>query len=297
MPLSYFVAMSKLEGRALELCQSINGIEYQKFTEMVQKTELPDQRPTIVHTHRLFHDAESTFWVMAWTLARSVPQNYLVEKEWPVAFADFVYAMEKHRPGSAKYETRLNTPRELEEWRNILHPSLSSMAPMLHQMYLYVSPEWGYRCELDPEHVHEVIMRLLLVEIVRIQDTNSDINITIGLRSMPRETASRRSGGKSQNSNQYQSSTPRSTSKSALLETPIGDSPRSTSQTAIHSSINSKKRRSSQLEGVSDPVPRRSPLLPSLNMPMADDCRFSRVINKAKGYIWTANEFNLERPQ
>ncbi|KAB5588135.1 hypothetical protein CTheo_8422 [Ceratobasidium theobromae] len=161
MPLSYFVAMSKLEGRALELCQSINGIEYQKFTEMVQKTELPDQRPTIVHTHRLFHNVESTFWVMAWTLACSVPQNYLVEKEWPVAFADFVYAMEKHRPGSAKYETCLNTPRELEEWRNILHPSLSSMAPMLHQMYLYVSPEWGYRCELDPEHVHEAIVKPL----------------------------------------------------------------------------------------------------------------------------------------
>ncbi|QRW24347.1 Retrotransposable element Tf2 protein [Rhizoctonia solani] len=48
-----------------------------------------------------------------------------------------------------------------------------------------ILPEWTYRSELNPEHVHEALMRLLLVEIVRIDKEKSDIPLVIGGRPVP----------------------------------------------------------------------------------------------------------------
>jgi hypothetical protein len=56
---------------------------------------------------------------------------------------------------------------------------------MLFKMFRYILPEWSYRPELNPEHAHEVLMRLLLVEIVRIDKENSDISLAIGARPTP----------------------------------------------------------------------------------------------------------------
>ncbi|KAG8739141.1 hypothetical protein FRC10_006111 [Ceratobasidium sp. 414] len=181
------LAMPKLEGRSLELYKSKAETEYTKYTEMVQQRPYDNATPPEVeHKHQLFHDAESTFWVIAWVLARSAPTDYKKETQWPVKLGAFVRAMETHEPGvNYSTDSRAEAVHGLKGWKDVLHPSLASVATMLHQMRRYVRPEWQYRPELDVEHVHEALMRLLVTEIVRIEDSGADVELIIGARTLP----------------------------------------------------------------------------------------------------------------
>ncbi|KDN34526.1 hypothetical protein RSAG8_12372, partial [Rhizoctonia solani AG-8 WAC10335] len=135
-------------------------------------------------THRLFHDAESTFWVIAWTLARSIKTGS-EQKEPHIIFCQFFHIMSKHYPIPG-----VDDPRQVfsyittGDWQSILHPDLASLAPMLANMFNYVQPEWAYRQELNDEHVHEALMRLLLIQIINIKN-GTDIDIHIGGRNPP----------------------------------------------------------------------------------------------------------------
>ncbi|KAG9103272.1 hypothetical protein FRC07_010033 [Ceratobasidium sp. 392] len=55
-------------------------------------------------------------------------------------------------------------------------------------MHEHIKPEWAYRDGLDAEHTQEALMRLLLTEIVRIEDhPEDDLPLIIGVRSVPFE--------------------------------------------------------------------------------------------------------------
>ncbi|KAG8739140.1 hypothetical protein FRC10_006110 [Ceratobasidium sp. 414] len=196
------LAMPKLEGRSLELYKSKNEAEYTKYTEMVQQRPYDDAAPPKVeHKHQLFHDAESTFWVTAWVLARSAPTDYKKETKWPVNLGTFIQGMETHQPGvNYSTDTRGEALHGLTGWKDVLHSSLASVAPMLHQMHRYVRPEWQYRPELDVEHVHEALMRLLVTEIVRIEDSGADVQLAIGGRVLPTVIAPKLSQGNTHSS-------------------------------------------------------------------------------------------------
>ncbi|KAG8732362.1 hypothetical protein FRC10_000969 [Ceratobasidium sp. 414] len=177
------LAMPTLEGRALELYKFSNEAEYTKYTEAVQERAHVPATPQVEHKHQLFHDAESTFWVIAWTLARSAPGDYRKEETWPPRLIRFVATMETHQPGPDAADGR-DGFHGLNSWTAILHPSLASVTGMLLQMHSYVRPEWQHRPKLNVEHVHEALMRLLLTEIVRIEDFGGDVELVVGGREL-----------------------------------------------------------------------------------------------------------------
>ncbi|KAG8755227.1 hypothetical protein FRC11_006172, partial [Ceratobasidium sp. 423] len=82
-------------------------------------------------------------------------------------------------------DPRSDFRKALSYWQSVLHPDLASLAPMLSKMFIYVRPEWAYRSELNPKHVHEALMRLLLAEIIRLGENDADISLAIGVRRMP----------------------------------------------------------------------------------------------------------------
>lgn len=178
---SDFAKMPKLDGRAAQLYKSISGSEYDHFNQTIAENPPPDRKPDIEFAHRLFHDAESTFWVIAWCLARYAPKDYLLETKWTSDFRSFLFAM-RHQPSSDHLDYRLSI---FPNWEDTLHPAFSETASMLYQMHIYIFPEWGFRPKLDAEHVHEALMRLLLKEIIRIDDTQSNVEFHSQTRALP----------------------------------------------------------------------------------------------------------------
>ncbi|CAE6368828.1 unnamed protein product [Rhizoctonia solani] len=161
------------------------------YGEFMHSTEYQINNPNLdtksdkKFAHQLFHDAESTFWIIAWTLARSARQGSQGEKIPPPDSCRFFHTMLRHFP-IPSYDSRLGLcQRSKNYWESILHPDLAALSGMLAKMFSYIRPEWAYRPELHPEHVHEALMRLLLTEIVRIEDSGEDVLLAIGGRARP----------------------------------------------------------------------------------------------------------------
>ncbi|GAB1521002.1 hypothetical protein RhiTH_004092 [Rhizoctonia solani] len=175
------VVMPSMEGSLADYRQFMHTTEYQ-----VDDNPGPTTNGEIKFSHRLFHDAESTFWVIVWTLARSIGEGSQVETELEDDFREFFHTMYRHHPGRGTNDSRSKIcSKSLEYWTSILHPDLASLDRMLQAMFLYINPEWAYRPDLNAEHVHEALMRLLLAEIVCINESGKDISIVIGGRPIP----------------------------------------------------------------------------------------------------------------
>ncbi|KAL5641410.1 hypothetical protein ACGC1H_001775 [Rhizoctonia solani] len=159
--------------------------EFMHSTEYQINNPDLDTEPDKKVAHRLFHDAESTFWVIAWTLARSARQGSQGEQKPHQDFCQFFHTMLRHFP-TPSYDSRsMLCERSEEYWESVLHPDLSALSGMLAKMFSYIRPEWTYRPDLHPEHVHEALMRLLLTEIIRIDDSGEDVLLAIGGRAAP----------------------------------------------------------------------------------------------------------------
>ncbi|KAG8689046.1 hypothetical protein FRC11_004246, partial [Ceratobasidium sp. 423] len=137
-------------------------------------------------SHQLFHDAESTFWVILWTLAQSVAAANKKEPGPDLIFRRFYHTMQNYFLVPGDEDPRTNCKKAPGYWKSILHPDLECMVPMLTEMFMYIQPEWARLPQLDPEHAHEALMRLLLAEIVRIDENNEDIPLFVGARPIPR---------------------------------------------------------------------------------------------------------------
>ncbi|CUA69696.1 hypothetical protein RSOLAG22IIIB_08622 [Rhizoctonia solani] len=180
------VTMPRLYNRSLEIYATVDNTEYEQFNQSVDQNppHLSDP-PEPNFAYRLFHDAESTFWVIALFLAHAAPKGYQIETEWNRNFRIFVTGTSLDWIEIHEWDARGVFSPDRKFWQDILHPSFSTVAPMLSQMHQYVYLEWAYRPELNPEHVHEALMRLLLIEIVRIQDNDADIEFATGTRALP----------------------------------------------------------------------------------------------------------------
>ncbi|KAG9080019.1 hypothetical protein FRC06_007173 [Ceratobasidium sp. 370] len=275
--------MPTLEGRSLELYKSIDEAEYTRYTELVQERARVAVAPQAEHKHQLFHDAESTFWVTAWTLARSAPKDYKEEKTWPPVLNRFVMAMETHEPGPDAVDSRDTVVIGLDGWTGVLHPSLVSVAGMLDQMHDYISPEWQYRPELDVEHVHEALMRLLLTEIVRIEDSGADVGLVIGGRVLPISGGSK---GNVHSSSVYQLI---AKSSGTHLQAPRNDAPDTNPQAPTDPTQDSP-----QLTNAGEPQPRRS-LKPQHALAPAPLDQSPDLITKVKQYP-SKTDYHLEMP-
>ncbi|KAF8596312.1 hypothetical protein BDV93DRAFT_563451 [Ceratobasidium sp. AG-I] len=247
--------MPTLEGTALELHQFTYEARYQEDNSAVNSGPWPETQPEVEFTHRLFHDAESTFWVIAWVLARSARNDYQPETSWTAEFELFTNAMKEHYPTDRRPDGRLTLSSSAKKWDKILHHDLASLANMISKMHEYVRPEWAFRLELDPEHVHEALMRLLLAEITRIDESGQDIPLAVGVRSMPTQSSSRTSSRQSQ-STVSQPINPRSHSQPGTSLEHFRDSAVVTS----HSGRSTVSRKRNNLH-LSEGPPRRSPRL------------------------------------
>ncbi|CAE6504873.1 unnamed protein product [Rhizoctonia solani] len=174
------VDIPPVEGPLGDYSRFMHTLEYQKLSSPVPTTE-----SEVKFTHQLFHDAESTFWVIAWNLARSAGAEYQLETDPHMNFREFFHTMYRHNPMPGVKDPRSNFSKSSKYWKSILHPDLESMGPMLYKMYRHIRPEWAYRPELNPEHSHEALMRLLLAEIVRIDKDEADIPLAYGVRFPP----------------------------------------------------------------------------------------------------------------
>ncbi|KAL5637579.1 hypothetical protein ACGC1H_004107 [Rhizoctonia solani] len=185
------VKMPKLDEQSHKLYIACPESKYEAYNNAVDEGGQPSSEPAATRfTHQLFHDAESTFWVISWFLARSAPKDYEKENKLNAKFEMFIKGMESHYPSNDTPDPRYSFSSEPETWKQILHPSLVDVAPMLSEMHKYILPEWGYRPELNtehPEHAHEALMRLLLREIVRIEDdkTKDVVFAPLGTRNLP----------------------------------------------------------------------------------------------------------------
>ncbi|CAE7061984.1 unnamed protein product [Rhizoctonia solani] len=190
-----FIARSVSSGELLEYpnyeakMPPIEGLlaDYDEFMHTT-KYQFPDSpgsatQSKVEFAHRLFHDAESTFWVIAWTLTRSIKDGSEQQTNPSPRFIHFFHTMSRHYP-----IPQIDDSRELPSlarkagWEDILHPDLSMLAPMLAKMYHYIRPEWAYWPDLNPAHVHEALMRLLLAQILT---TSGEVMINIGGRNPP----------------------------------------------------------------------------------------------------------------
>ncbi|QRV97801.1 hypothetical protein RhiJN_25820 [Ceratobasidium sp. AG-Ba] len=269
---SNHVHMPLLEGRPLELYQHACVDSYDNYSQALGKKA--ECHPNPVFAHQLFHDAESTFWVIAWTLARSAGEDYQKETAWNNDFTKFVNTMREHYPSSEEVDSRLAIPSSESKWQSILHNDLHSLAPMLSRMFSYVRPEWAYRNDLDAEHVHEAMMRLLLPEIVRLSEADADIPLSIGVRSLPpSRSVLRRSHSSASFSTDLQVSCSRTQSTHEHSRSVLPD------PVASNGSRPARKRKSSHWDEESalrpSPrlVPSRTPKSPVLPQP-GDDSAF-----------------------
>ncbi|KAB5589855.1 hypothetical protein CTheo_6715 [Ceratobasidium theobromae] len=177
--------MPKLEGRELQLYKYHYGKEYEKYNRTVgEGSRLDKQLFQAKSTHQLFHDSESVFWVIAWTLVCATRDPSQKEANPTIQFKKFAYAMLNHLPGDLVPDRRATFHPDETNWGAILHNDLADMVPMVSQMHSYIWYEWAYKDALEPEHSHEALMRLLLQEIVRIDNT-SDMSLKFGSRPLP----------------------------------------------------------------------------------------------------------------
>ncbi|KAF8680581.1 other FunK1 protein kinase [Rhizoctonia solani] len=180
--------MPKLTGQALDLYRCAAGDQYERYNNAVDYDASPSAEAEIDFKHRLFHDAESTFCVITWILVRSCKRGSPAEIFWTTELRNFMQAMREHCPGDMALDSRSNLDSSAADWKRVLHEDLADLAPMLSRMHRYVHPEWASRSDLDsehPEHMHEALMRLLLIEIVRIKENNTDIPLDVAGRSLP----------------------------------------------------------------------------------------------------------------
>ncbi|CUA69832.1 Nebulin-related-anchoring protein [Rhizoctonia solani] len=182
------VDMPLLDGPSAGYRQFMHTTEYQvAHSPGNPDTGNPDPAK-VEFAHRLFHDAESTLWVIAWTLITSVKTGSKPESGLRRDFSEFFYTMRNHFPQPPYLDSRgalACFSVDPAYWETALHPDLAMLAPMLANMFRYILPEWAHRPDLDDEHVHEALMRLLLAEIVKIEDNGTDIEIDVGGRQPP----------------------------------------------------------------------------------------------------------------
>ncbi|KAH7318016.1 hypothetical protein B0J17DRAFT_304796 [Rhizoctonia solani] len=127
---------------------------------------------------------ERTFIVRSVSCGNLLPQDDY--NSWGVAMPpmegprEFFHVMYKHYPAPRLIDSRSRMcTLSLDYWNSILHPELANLSRMLREMLVYIRPE------SNAEHVHEALMRLLLTEIVRIDQSGKDISIDIDGRAIP----------------------------------------------------------------------------------------------------------------
>ncbi|CAL1717136.1 unnamed protein product [Somion occarium] len=136
--------------------------------------------------HRPDHDVESMFWLLVVVFLLAKPQGM------PDDCTEELYGawdyIERHTIGApGRDDTR--QPfflYDADGWEAILHPGLSSLAPLMVKLGVQVFPEYALMDPAPPEdHLHEVFRRLILEHIVGMGDTDIDLEVGVARETKP----------------------------------------------------------------------------------------------------------------
>ncbi|CAL1717162.1 unnamed protein product [Somion occarium] len=187
-----FSSMPSLEGRAKEIYQRVYGQEaydiYEDSAGTFHGGRTSSRKATdVTFIHRPDHDVESIFWLLVAVFLLAKP---LGEPDYSTAnLYDAWGAMQRHTiaaPGHSDTREILLSQYNVESWQAALHPGLSSLAPLLDSLATQVQPEYAMMDPAPPEdHLHEVFRRLILEHIVRMGDTDIDLEIGITREAEP----------------------------------------------------------------------------------------------------------------
>jgi len=169
----------------LDLYEAAYGrAHYEKYSKLSRSLPqiIKSRNKLPPFAHQPYHDMESVFWILVWELSQALPspasgnhqcQQPTLEEE--VAFAEVFESLQHHQFRGPKDSRYWLLSQDAEEWQATLHPGCQSVAPLLASMAEYVNIEWAHWPQLPFDYAHEAFKRLLLREIVRLQDSGDDI--------------------------------------------------------------------------------------------------------------------------
>ncbi|KZV94103.1 hypothetical protein EXIGLDRAFT_835191 [Exidia glandulosa HHB12029] len=122
------------------------------------------------------HDAESCFWVIVGFFCSVVPENAGPDQRDPTNSKRLRAALYDHK-FDPHFDSRDFIPSISSRlWPSFVHSALSEFGDFLGSLAALVRPSYDFfEPPLDPYHLHEAMQRLILREICRILDTDSDI--------------------------------------------------------------------------------------------------------------------------
>lgn len=171
----------ELEGKAKELYVKAFGQEhYDIYLRTVNSS--PKWRVLeegITFKHKSWHDCESFLWVLAYELGTAWPEGK--DQMLTPKATHFISAVETHEFADTDRRNGIFS-YTVDEWKEILHPELASLAVVLNKLFRYFCREFAAWPEFPEDHGHEVLKRLLLSAIVELMDTNHPIPLNEILR-------------------------------------------------------------------------------------------------------------------
>ncbi|KAI0079447.1 hypothetical protein K474DRAFT_1659020 [Panus rudis PR-1116 ss-1] len=171
----FFDPMPTLSGEALERYVKVySQASYDQYEDAEGTTHggkpisLDAERPKFCH--RPDHDAESIFWTLLVALILAYPADSVYvapTKEFRAVWE----SIERHTISHDQDSRNSTLNYSNEEFADVLHPRLASLAPLLSRLSSQVSPEYAYLSPAPPEdHLHEAFRRILLEHIVSMKD-------------------------------------------------------------------------------------------------------------------------------
>ena len=181
--------MPRLTGDALQLYVAAYGQErYDLYTDQPEAHTCHGGRPPTYRrseidetalpafVHRAEHDVESVYWTMVYALLRAQPAAAPREDYAPTPSALVWEILLSHRILSEGYFRKAERRGSIlhgakSEWLELFSPVMHGVATLLWQISQHICPEYAlWEGDLEPDHLHEAVQRLILQYLVEHQD-------------------------------------------------------------------------------------------------------------------------------
>lgn len=134
--------------------------------------------------HQPRHDVESIYWVIVAFMLRSIPPFAAEEEEDNIkAYSEYYKLLVEHRANShpLALDARITffTSVSDHKWKLILHPRFEDISGMMAALTSLIAPEYeNLDTELPQDHLHEGMQRILLDEIMRMDESGDHMPIS-----------------------------------------------------------------------------------------------------------------------
>ena len=178
----------ELSGIALQRYTRAYGADtYESYKEEFNACSRLKERPSEMCDveHRPHHDMESMIWILFDSLTRAQPKDAKDMCLTRLAVA-VIEDFDTHVIESGKESRHEITRFDQVDWEKVLHPGLSFLAESLAHLSKFLRTDWSlWEDELEEDFMHEASKRILLREMVRIEEHNIDDKLSDTERSPP----------------------------------------------------------------------------------------------------------------